>query len=642
MKLNNNTIRLILWALMLSPFLGSCKKFLDVVPDNVATIENAFTMRKEAEKYLFTCYNYMPATGNATGNPAFFAADEISLIWPYVDGSIQPASFRIARGFQNIVAPYCNFWDGTQNGKDLFAGLRDCNIFLENIGKVPDISEEERRRWIAEVKVMKAYYHFYLVRLYGPIPLIKENLPIDAGQDAVKVFRDPIDSCFNYIEQLMDEAREDLPELLTNETDELGRITRPIALALKARMLVTAASPLFNGNADYASYKDSRGIPLFNPNKDDNKWVKAAQACKEAIELCHQVGLKLYTYKQNIQQYDLSPETVVQMSIRNALAEKWNTEIIWGNTNSMTSALQILNLPRGLDATLSDNTAPRGQLAPTIKMAEMFYTRNGLPINEDKTWDFAKRFTLRTGTAQEKYNIEEGYTTAALHFDRENRFYASMAFDGGKWYGQGKYDDDAIYTIKAKKGQAASQQVQFSFSTTGYWIKKLVHFEDIISPTGSTLTIKDYPWPEFRLADLYLLYAEALNEKDGPTTEALDWINKVRERAAIPSVQDAWTNFAKTPGTFQTKEGLRRIIHQERSIELAFEGQRFYDLRRWKEASEALNTPIAGWDIDQATPEAYYRVRTIFNQVFTQKDYFWPIQESNITVNRNLLQSPGW
>lgn len=642
MKLTHNIAKTVLWVLLLSPFLSACKKYLDIVPDNVATIENAFTMRKEAEKYLFTCYNYIPLNGNATGNPALFAGDEVSLIWPFVDGSIQPSAYRIARGLQSMVEPYCNFWDGLQQGKPLYQGLRDCNIFLENIDRVPDIDIDEKRRWIAEVKVLKAYYHFYLIRLYGPIPLIRENLPVDADENVVKVYRDPVDSCFAYLERLMDEAKDDLPGILADETFELGRITRPVAYALKAKMMVTAASPFFNGNGDYATFKDNRGIQLFNPNKDDNKWAKAAQACKDAVDLCHEVGLKLYNYKQDIVQYNLAPETITQLSIRNAVAEKWNSEIIWANTNSMSLTLQVLNIPRGLDATLADNTSPRGQLAPPLKMAEMFYTKNGLPISEDKTWDYAKRYTLRTATTEDKYNIEEGYTTAALHFDRENRFYANLGFDGGKWYGQGKYDDKAIYTLKAKMGQAAAKQVQFSFSTTGYWIKKLVHFQDVIAPTGSTLTVRDYPWPEMRLADLYLLYAEALNEKDGPTADALEWINRVRERAAVPPVQVAWTNFAKTPGAYQTREGLRKIIHRERAIELAFEGQRYYDVRRWKEAIEEFNTPISGWDIQQGTADAYYRVRNIFNQTFTQRDYLWPVKEKSITVNRNLAQAPGW
>lgn len=625
-------------ALLLVALLSSCNKYLDFVPDNVARLENAFTMRKEAMKYLATCYSYMPQDASPSGNVAFTAGDELALIWPFIDNSMQADAYRIARGEQNIGDPMANYWNGTRGGRNMWAALRDCNIFLENIVKVPDMTEEERNRWIGEAKFLKAYYHFVLLRLYGPIPLIKTNLPIDADQSQVKIYRDPVDSCFNYIVQLIDEAKGDLPPIITNETEELGRITQLIALSFKAKVLVFAASPLFNGNADYNAYVDNRGTKLINTTKDDTKWEKAVVACQEAVDACTQAGLTLYKFVPTATQATLSPQTQAQLGIRNAVVEKWNTEIIWANTNSNGSGIQSFCYPRGLDPA-NTSTAPRGQMSPPLKIVENFYTKNGLPISEDKTWDYANRYQLRTAVNAERFNIEEGYQTAYLNFDREDRFYADLGFDGGKWYGVGKYDDKDIFTLKMKRGQSAAQQVQFSYSTTGYFVKKLLHYTTTITTTATS--IKDYPWPEMRLADLYLLYAEALNEA-GRSADALIWINKVRDRANIPTVENAWTNFAKNPAGYTTKDGLRKIIHQERSIELAFEGHRYWDLLRWKEATDVLNQPIAGWDISQSAADAYYRVRVIFNQAFGQKNYFQPLRESNITINRNLVQSPGW
>lgn len=629
------------WAMLLLPVLSSCKKFLNVVPDNVATIENAFTMRKEAEKYLYTCYNYLPNSASVGANPAYSAGDEIGYIWPFYASAIQPAGYNIARGLQNVSSPYNNYWDGLSGGKRLYQGLRDCNIFLENISKVPDITEEERNKWIGEVKFLKAYYHFYLVRLYGPIVLVRENLPIDASTESVRVYRSPVDSCFQYIVQLLDEAQVVLPNTIINEGDEMGRITKPIALAIKAKVLVTAASPLFNGNPDYSQYADNRGVKLFSATKDDKKWADAAKACKAAIDVCHEAGISLYKFQPDQGTVVLAPETMVQMSIRNAFIDRWTSEIIWANTNSTNNEMQLLCFPRGLDAANANNTGSRGQMAPPLKMAELFYTKNGLPIAEDRTWDYGRRYTLRTATTAERFNIEENYTSVYMHFDRENRFYANLGFDGGKWYGQSYLDDKTCMTLKTKKGQVSSMQVPFSYSTTGYYIKKLLHYKTVI-PNATSVTGWVTQFVEMRLADLYLLYAEALNESEGPTGETLKWINLVRERAAIPSVEDAWTNFAKNPGTYQTKTGLRKIIQQERMIELAFEGCRFYDVRRWKTAMELLNQPITGWDIEQSAAEAYYRVRPIFWQAFSLKDYFWPLREQSITINRNLVQSPGW
>src|SRR5690606_34186748 len=237
---------------------GSCQKYLDIVPDNIATIENAFTMRTSAERFLFSCYSYMPQHSNISGNPAFTAGDEF---WLH-DNYITPG-WEIARGNQNVVNPYLNFWQGSRSGRDLYQAIRDCNIFLENVDKVPDLSNFEKLRWIAEVKFLKAYYHFYLIRLYGPIPLKKENLPIDASPDEVKVPRNTLDECFDYVVQLLDEANPDLPSLINNESTELGRITQAINLSVKAYVLATAASPLFNGNPDYATFVDKQGQNLF-------------------------------------------------------------------------------------------------------------------------------------------------------------------------------------------------------------------------------------------------------------------------------------------------------------------------------------------------------------------------------------------
>lgn len=620
-------------------FVG-CDRFLDVTPDNVATIDYAFRLRSTAERFLFTCYSYLPSHGSLNENPAFLGADELWLVPTSTNNC-----WMIAKGNQRVVNPYVNAWQGNNGSKDLYEGIRQCNVFLENISDVPDMTESEKKRWIAEVKFLKAYYHFWLVRMYGPIVLIKENLPVSADPDEVKIPRSPVDTCFDYIVQLLDEAANDLPEKIDFEVSELGRITKAIDLSVKAQVLITAASPLFNGNPDYQGYTNNDGTALFNTVLDPDKWQKAADACKTAIDLCESLGHRLYQYQPLISQYDLSDTTLIQMSIRNAVCEKWNPEIIWGNTNSMVDqgGLQGSATPRGLDPALSSNGATRGSLAPPFKIVELFYSENGVPINEDITWDYAGRFKLKIPGEDERYNLKQGYTTAKLNFDREPRYYASLGFDGGIWYGQGHYDDkgsDLLY-VSCKKGQPAAAINMGSYSTTGYWPKKLVHFQSIIG-SGQTYTTENYPWPVIRLADLYLLYAEALNEVSGPGEEVYHYVDSIRARAGILSVEEAWTNYSKNPGKYTTKDGMREIIHRERTVELAFEGQRFWDLRRWKEAVEELNKPISGWDLDQETDEGYYRERTIFNQTFITRDYLWPLNENTILANNKLVQNPGW
>ncbi|MBE8721235.1 RagB/SusD family nutrient uptake outer membrane protein [Sphingobacterium pedocola] len=620
--------------LLLTLLLG-CQKYLDVVPDNVATIDNAFAMRAQAEKFLYTCYSYMPRDANGHENPAFSGADEI---WrrPNSAGEM----WNIARGMQNIVNPFGNgYWN------NMFRALRDCNIFLENINRVPDIEESERNRWIAEVKVLKAYYHFYLVRMYGPIPMVKVNLPIDATTEMVRVHRDPVDSCFNYMVQLLDEAAIDnnLPDEIVDPS-RYGRITTPIALSLKAKILVTAASPLFNGNTDQAALRNLDGTQLFNQEVSLKKWQDAAEACREAIEISEANGIELYYFQGNVAQGTLSDTIRTQLSIRNSLAQRWNGEVIWANTQSQSDALQLLANIGGLNPAYGDNVSSSQALGPPLKIVEMFYSKNGVPINEDKSWDYAGRYGLKRATEKDKLYVRTSYTTANLHFDREPRFYADLAFDGGVWYGQGRYDDkkpDDLFYLMAKSKQLHGQGDPTFGIVTGYLIKKIIHYQNVEGHVRE-YSVNPYPWPIIRLADLYLMYAEALNEAEGPVADVFTYVDRVRERAGLLPVAESWNTHSTRPDKYTTINGMREIIQQERMIELAFEGHRFWDLRRWKLAVQTLNAPIRSWDLIQESAEAYYRPKVIWNQTFSNRDYFWPISENNVTVNPNLVQNLGW
>lgn len=628
-------ITLLLLVTLLSPFSG-CRKFLDITPDNIATIDYAFRLRSTAERYLFSCYNYMPALGAFESNTANAAGDEFWL--PPSNGS---NAWRIARGGQNKANSYMNYWQGTNGGKDLYQGIRECNIFLDNVDKVPDMPDFEKARWTAEVKFLKAYYHYYIFRMYGPIAIIKVNIPVNADANEVYPVRSPIDSCVNYMVQLLDEAIPSLPERIDNEVTELGRVTKAIALSIKAEILVTAASPLFNGNADFAGFKDPEGTLLFNPAVDPAKWVRARDAAKAAVEFSELQGHRLYVFNPAFFQYKVSDTIKTEMSIRNALTEKWNTEIIWGNTNSLTGSIQNQSTPRGLDPTKASNNATSGNIAPPLKIAELFYSNHGVPIKEDKNYDYAGRFKLRSATAAYKRYLQEGYVTASLNFDREPRYYANLGFDGGIWYGQGLFDDSKnMFFVASKKGQPATAQNESSYSVTGYWPKKLVNFNNVIGETS--YTVQTYPWPMIRLASVYLLYAEAENEAAGPGPEVYKYMNLIRKRAGLFSIEDSWSNYSNNPSKYTTKNGLREIIHTERLIELSFEGQRFWDLRRWKEAITELNKPITGWDLMQEDAASYYRERVIYNQTFTTRDYLWPLPESELLSNKRMNQNPGW
>lgn len=642
-------IREILAALAVSALCG-CTDYLDVVPDNIATIEMAFNNRANAEKYLATCYSRIPLYGNQHENPGLTAGNDI---WYYTmeDHYFSNTwAFGIANGLQNVSDPINNYWDGIKGGKPLYQAIRDCNIFIENVSdrsRVTDLNETDRRRWIAEAKTLKAYYHFYLFQLYGPIPIVDVNLPISATEEEVRIKRDKVEIVVNYIVNLINEAAEDLPLKIQNEATEMGRLTQPAALAIKAKTLLLAASPLFNGNTDYANFKDWDGEPYFPQEYSSNKWKLAADACEEAINIATEAGHRLYNFGEE-SLTKLPDELMQSMNVRQAVTERFNSELIWGCGKSHTRDLQCHCQPRLAAYQIEKEYTCRGMYAPTLDIAEMFYSSNGVPIEEDKEWidsnDYSERYQVATATEENKYFVKEGYQTAKLNLNREPRFYGTLGFDGSSWYGHGKMIRMICIIWKQKR---SGQWSVFPCTLFHHRIlcKKLIYYKNIISETSEV--IEEYPFPIVRLADLYLMYAEALNEatENGEFVPAAVYTNIdiVRKRSGLEGVVDSWKKYSTNPNKPSTKEGMREIIRKERQIELALEGVRYHDLRRWKLARSTYNnTFIRGWSIDQENTEDYYVIRNIAQKKYSQKDYLWPVKYDDIIRNPKLKQNPGW
>ena len=631
---------------------ASCKKaYLDVVPDNVATVDNAFTSKTEAEKYLFTCYSYLPYEEDPTYNPGLTASDETWI----EDNEIHIRSTNVAqlaRGGQNTSDPIANYWDGTRDGalnssgNGMFRAIRDCNVFLENISdlsRVPDLDIDTRQRWIGEAKFLKAYYHFILFRAYGPVPVVDKNIPISAPLSATQVKRQSVDSVVNYISNLLDSAAVTLPASIANIASELGRVTKPIALSLKAKLLVYAASPLYNGNTDFGTLQGKDGQSLFNSTYSAAKWQRAATACKAAIDACTAQGISLYTF-QTPAGTVLTDTTVKQMSIRNAVSEPWNSELVWGLTHSNMGFNSFFQAIGGgaYDRTYIQNggiTYGNALMGPTLKMAKLFYSQNGVPIDEDKTLDFSNYSALRVASHGERFNIKEGETTARLNFEREPRFYANIGFDRCIWYmaNSPSHSDENTFYLFCRAGEFGQNS---PIPITTMYMKKILnwHFD------WSTRIYINYPYPLIRLADLYLLYAEALNESgDAPTADEYAYINMVRARAGLQTVQNAWSQYSNNPTKYTTKAGMRAIIQRERAIELCFEGQRYWDVLRWKTASQELVGNVTGWDRTAKTPDLFYRELTFYTRRFVApRDYLWPLEDADLLNNPNLVQNPNW
>jgi hypothetical protein len=202
-----------------------------------------------------------------------------------------------------------------------------------------------------------------------------------------------------------------------------------------------------------------------------------------------------------------------------------------------------------------------------------------------------------------------------------------------------------MFVTEMKQGDMNGFGYPTRSSYTGYLCKKLLHYRS--GSTNNNYSNYNYAFPIIRLADLYLLYAEALNEIGGetPDDDVYEYVNMVRRRSGlVKCVKDAWNDHAIVgrKSLPLTRSGMREIIRRERLNELAFEGARFWDLRRWKLAEDYLNRPIRGLDVQGETAAAFYLEQKLFDLKFDKKDYFTPIRTEVLVSNTNLLQSPYW
>ena len=618
--------------------LFSCDNYLDIVPDQTQQVDLLFERKEVAYTALATCYAYLPKN-DGVYTSFMTMSDEITTpIAKETDG------VRIMKGQQSASNPKFGLWSGWSDQGSLWEGIRHCNILIENIHNVVDMTEEEMNSWAAEAKFLKAYYHFLLFTYYGPIPIVDENLPISSSDNEVRVKRSTVDESVAYIVQTIDDAILDLPvrELSSND---LGRIDQVIAKSIKSRVLLYAASPLFNGNSEmYSGFVNEDGEHYFNQTYDQTKWDLAKEASLDAINAALENGVGLYEFSSTPpnyeDEYEESEFLRTLYDLKYTIVDKWNSELIWGNSNPVRDndwwQMQAACMMKNPSA--SSVEAAWQWIAPTLRIAELFYTENGLPIDQDLTYDFQNRFNTATVSASQNYQAQYGTTTAKLNLNREPRFYSSLGFDRGYNRTWGN-----LWQLRMKKGEIHGRIANSDdYLITGYALKKLVHPD---SEGDGYNKIVTYAWPMIRLSELYLNYAEAINESTGPNQDAYDALNAVRERAGISLVEDAWSNasISATLNKHTTQDGFREIIRQERLIELSFEGNRYNDIRRWKQAEQYFNSPVFGWSVDETSVSGYYNITQVGIRSFNSpRDYFHPISINEITINPNLTQNLGW
>lgn len=575
--------------------------YLDIVPDERPTEEDAFKDKKAAENYLYSCYAFMPR--ERTGVSLYQTGEVVTdFDRAFLQGSYSSANIG-----------EFHYWSR------MYAGIKRCYSLIDNVDKVPRLEEELKVLYKAEAKFLIAYYHFILLKAYGPVLIVDREYDTELPASEYPK-RSSFDASVTWIANLFDEAYQ---TLVTEHTSSYyGRATKIAAKALKGRLLLYAASPLFNGNSEFYSstlLDPETSEPLMSQTYDANKWKVALAACREAADLAEAANFKLFTTKPTAElPY---PTDTTEYSLRTVFTDRMNMEVIWADTRREdTYELQNQTTPRDPK---NDGASWNG-VSPTMAIVQNFYSENGLPIEEDPSY-FGK---------SEYYDLGkfDGETTCNLHLKREPRFYSWVSFHNG-WYEMLRDGKKRIRTLYRNEDVHGKGTMTRNFSLGGYLVKK-----------GVTLAydtqngFKHYPWPMIRLAELYLNVAEAAAEANELDVAKM-YLNKVRKRAGIPSVEESWKGIA----TLDQKK-LIEIVRKERTIELFMEGHYGWDLRRWKRAETILNHNPEGLSTNGVTDQEFFKLQTIEAawKFTSPTNYLLPIAEKEINVNRKIVQNPGY
>ena len=621
--------------------------YLDMVPEkDIETIESLFEQRTKVENWWKGLYSELNRIfADFRVNTAYLGADEFVTCQALYNSTLYNLDgLKIADGLQMSQNPYGSIW------YRMYVVIRNCNIFLENVDHTYNMSEEDRNWWKADVKAVKAYVYFELVRRYGPICLIPQNMPVDLPVKDYQLPRQHVDACFKEIINLLDESMEYVPKHSQRISNYGHTFSLEAVYALKAKVLLYAASPLFNGNAFYSDFKNKDGELLFNSTYDRNKWLLAAEAADKAAEMCEEGGRAL-----------ISGTTVKKTDLLNKMSDI-ETMTFSRFTNSeyllewkYPSTFHQFFLPRLVGDDDNFDSQALGCLSPSMKMVEMYYTSNGLPIDADITWSYNNRYKLGSESSPVYEGVIPMNTDVVnLHLRREPRFYASIAGDRMYWQrGTNTADKDYNLLVRAHKGEEPwGTQYDFIVSNSwqninGYWLKK--HLFSWYNTLGYSNNLQGHETAAIiRLAEVYLMQAEAWNEYlDQPDSRVYDPLDKVRERAGILPVREAWGNYSNNPTKVTTKVGMRDIIHQEYGIEFAFEGHRYWDLRRWLTAHQTMNEKQYGWNVIGTTDQAFYNYETgpvvvwSSNKFIAPRDYLDPFDAEEILIS-GMVQNPGW
>lgn len=487
--------------------------------------------------------------------------------------------------YSNVAIQWARFYQNIQN----------VNIFLAEINRSP-LSDALKTRVKAEARFVRAFHYYNLMKYFGGVVLLGDKVlgPTDYDQSARSTYED----CVNYVAAELDTASSVLPLSFTGL--DYGRVTKGACLALKSRVLLYAASPLYNGGSTAAG--DLVKFTAY-PTFDQTRWEKARQAAKAVMDL-------------NLYSLNLDNTTKPGYGFYKLFISRVNNEFILPKP-----------LPPGKQVETAFNPKSRGganyYYYPTQELVNMFLTINGKPIAED----------IKSAANP------KGYDAANPYLNRDPRMDYTVIYNGSGYYLSGTRTVDPVYTYKGT-GATADAIVAISSNTsttTGYFVRKLC--DELAAVTGGGNVNRSLPI--IRYGEILLNFAEASNEL-GNTSDAINTLKLLRERAGITVGSNGLYGL---PASTTTAD-LRKIIQNERAIELAFENHRFWDVRRWKIGAALIDGKNAhGMEITRVgtTGNVYtYKIVNLTTHYFKEVYYYWPIPKDDITINPNILQNPGY
>lgn len=509
-----------------------------------------------------------------------------------------------------------------------YAAIRACNLFLRKIDNAPVDneqymnSEEVKARLKYEAVCLRAYFYTELVRWYGGVPIITKVLERDspelysarAGLDAVKAFI--LADC--------DTAAAHLPARQTGV--DYMRVTSGVAKAIKARLLLHLASPLFN------SATAGPASPWSWGSYDAARWKEAADAAKAVMEHTDENGAPAYSLvvKTEADNYFGSknsyPGSNKAMGWYNVFITRVNTEMMLsygkkGTTNELDKWQLPGAIQKGGDASFT---------LPTYNYAACFETKEGVPVYTTDEYGVP----LLDNNGQFVVNPASGFDPQNPYENRDSRFYHSL------WYNGSRFGGTTFNPWRSEDGSLGPEYLT-GYGHTGLFLRKFMDPKNISLNNGVTGQT-NHNFPLYRFVEMLLSYAEAMNEflPDGaPRAQVIQTLDQIRLRADMPDVA---ATFTKNGWNVNSQQQLRKFIRNERRIELAFEEHRFFDIRRWL-IGQHTQKVVYEHDVFKKLDGTFeYTIKVWERRVFEPKHNLLPLPQSEVNNNPNMQQNPGW